>query len=455
METRDHLKNRENPKSLISRGIMLFFSMICLSSVLFGQSSNVYSVLSDNVEYDFGEISTGKEHIATLSFKNDSKEIKLIAKTKTSCPCLTAFNYSKAPIRVGEIGEVEIKYRPQGPGARNYTITIFWDWDGEVTTTVKVRAVAKEPSQYSMYDNRISFSNGFAIVKKDNKYGFINEANNLVIPLKYEDTNSFNEKNYAWVKLNGKWGLIDQTGKTVILHNYDEIDNGYGGTYVKLNGKWGFVDKTTLKEIVSCKYDKIITSEQGGIFVKSNEKWGFIDKKTSKEIIPCKYDDIEICYNSMWLKPIAYDLFRSPSKASKQIPYAFVELNKKWGCINTETGKEIFTCEYVSVWKDYETGYARLYSGSEEAFFNYNTGQIESAEYWHRKAAKEGSTLSQYKLALIYINDKKDGDTALYWLEKAVKNEDGSLEEEEIIDVKNAMNILKEKGFSSSRAKLN
>jgi len=44
----------------------------------------------------------------------------------------------------------------------------------------------------------------------------------VIIPLKYDDAEDFSE-GFAKVKKDGKWGVIDKKGNTVIKFIYDEI----------------------------------------------------------------------------------------------------------------------------------------------------------------------------------------------------------------------------------------
>ena len=104
---------------------------------------------------------------------------------------------------------------------------------------------------------------------EDGKWGFVDKANQTVIPGKYDDAGSFTE-GLAPVKLKGKWGFIDKAGKTVIPINYDEVGLWFTGGLVpvKLNGQWGIVDNTG-KAIVPAMY---ATSDEA--FSKRNENTG-------------------------------------------------------------------------------------------------------------------------------------------------------------------------------------
>lgn len=68
---------------------------------------------------------------------------------------------------------------------------------------------------YPSYEVAMPFSDGMAAVRKNDKYGFINEFGSLVISCKYDEVKWGFIDGYAWVKKGDKWGMIDKTGKAV------------------------------------------------------------------------------------------------------------------------------------------------------------------------------------------------------------------------------------------------
>ena len=67
-------------------------------------------------------------------------------------------------------------------------------------------------------------------VSLDNKYGYINESEENIIPFSYfEGTEGFNNKGYAIANSNNKYGIINLQGKEIIKPYYDGIkfDNNY------------------------------------------------------------------------------------------------------------------------------------------------------------------------------------------------------------------------------------
>ena len=115
------------------------------------------------------------------------------------------------------------------------------------------------------YDHAWLFSEGVAAVVKDNKIGFIDKDNNVVIPFQYPMYASYAPYTYrfynGYCKMTdeeGRCGLIDHSGKWVIEPKYQRIKKPVFGKYrkVKLNDKWGLLDEN-LKLILPIKYDHI------------------------------------------------------------------------------------------------------------------------------------------------------------------------------------------------------
>jgi hypothetical protein len=74
------------------------------------------------------------------------------------------------------------------------------------------------------FDDVESFHLGLAKVKLNGKYGFINKNGNQVIPIIYDDAESFSE-HLARVKLRDKYGFIGADGQEIIPIKYEWISN--------------------------------------------------------------------------------------------------------------------------------------------------------------------------------------------------------------------------------------
>jgi hypothetical protein len=171
---------------------------------------------------------------------------------------------------------------------------------------------------------------GLAI--KNKKHGFINYNGHVIIPLIYEDAFPFYD-GYASVKLNNKWNYVDEQGKTVfpdsLIFSYRPIinDNAVFMNQSKevetkkrmfsddRKGSQAFVEflhdltPTQLKEgliniqgtvIIEPIYDEISGYFINGYMrVRNKGKEGIIDEK-GKVIIPIDYDNVLDYNNNMF-----------------------------------------------------------------------------------------------------------------------------------------------------------
>ena len=207
------------------------------------------------------------------------------------------------------------------------------------------------------YDDVETFSEGLAIVKLKNEYGFVDKSGKLVVPLKYGTADSFS-KGLAVVKLNGKYGYINKNGKEVIPIKYDDVwkfSEGLAG--VRLNDKCGFIDKSG-KEVVPLKYDYVNDFSEGLATVKLNGKCGFIDK-SGKVVVPLKYD-------------AAVDFTEG---------LAMVQLNRKYGFID-KSGKEVVPLKYDDVWK-FSEGLVRVELNGKWGFVDKSGKEVVPPKYYN------------------------------------------------------------------------
>lgn len=65
------------------------------------------------------------------------------------------------------------------------------------------------------------FSEGFAAVKKDEKWGFLNTSGKMAVACQFDVATEFHE-GLAAVKTGENWYYIDQAGKTVFQEEYED-----------------------------------------------------------------------------------------------------------------------------------------------------------------------------------------------------------------------------------------
>ena len=97
------------------------------------------------------------------------------------------------------------------------------------------------------YSNKSYFSEGLAVVSKryksNEKYGYIDNKGNVVIPLEFDSAEDFSEE-LACVKKDEKYGYIDKSGNICIDFKY-KIARWFcnGLAYINTDNEYGYIDK--------------------------------------------------------------------------------------------------------------------------------------------------------------------------------------------------------------------
>ena len=93
-------------------------------------------------------------------------------------------------------------------------------------------------SNIAMFDDAWPFNEGFAAVKLNRKWNFINTEGKLLSERWFDGANFFYE-GFAVVKLNNKWNFIGTNGKLLSEQWFDDAYSfSEGFAVVKLNGEW-------------------------------------------------------------------------------------------------------------------------------------------------------------------------------------------------------------------------
>ncbi|MBD8082340.1 WG repeat-containing protein [Chryseobacterium caseinilyticum] len=178
-----------------------------------------------------------------------------------------------------------------------------------------------------MYERASSFHNGVALIMLDKKMKMIDRTGKIIRDLPYEemgrhimdgkipvwlndkmgiiemttgkvvieplyDDITIDRSTKYWAKKDNKYGIIDKNGKTVLPHEFSEVNSTYGGnenSIVVKDGKYGMYDADK-NEILAPVYDSI--SKNGGngfVMTKMGSKYGFIDL-LGKELAHPQFD---------------------------------------------------------------------------------------------------------------------------------------------------------------------
>ena len=105
-------------------------------------------------------------------------------------------------------------------------------------------------------------------VSLDNKYGYINESEEIIIPFSYfEGTEEFNNKGYAIANSNNKYGVIDKKNKIIIPFECDYLEQVKDNLYIFIkNNKYNLINLKNNK--VGNTYDKIISTDKDLLIIK-------------------------------------------------------------------------------------------------------------------------------------------------------------------------------------------
>lgn len=140
------------------------------------------------------------------------------------------------------------------------------------------------------------FSSGLAAVKIRNKWGFINTEDQIVVQPVYEEVFPF-DHGFARVQQNGLSGLIDTKGKLVLPARYQRVDVLPTGRLLIMQNEFvGLADREG-NILLQPKFESITDLNNGFLLVKQNNQFGVINLD-GITVIPIVYDDLRYNKNS-------------------------------------------------------------------------------------------------------------------------------------------------------------
>ncbi|MFN8670958.1 MAG: WG repeat-containing protein [Candidatus Sericytochromatia bacterium] len=224
--------------------------------------------------------------------------------------------------------------------------------------------------KYVDYDEIKSIRNEVYLVKKKNKFGYIDNNNNVLTKIAFDELKTYN-KYLLGAKINNKWGLVDKNSSFILQPKFDNIEKLKSGVFsVKLNNKYGIFDKKfkfILKpQFDSINYNKKINTDYYFFITKINDKKGILDKNY-KVVLKNEFKEIEELesytddsiillvkdknnkygvFNYIEQKFITRPIFDKIKLFNNSSFY--IEKNKKWGLMD-KTGKILFkpTCDVI------------------------------------------------------------------------------------------------------------
>jgi len=238
---------------------------------------------------------------------------------------------------------------------KNNQITLTPFTDGEKWVFIDS---VKKVVLTTVYDDVFPFSEGFAAVKINGKWGFIDKkGEEVIVPIKYDFVGSFHD-GYAIVRQYGKWGFINQRGVEVIPpETFDFVGEYSEGLAIFCkDNRYGFIDRKG-KIIIDPQYDLVWNFTKGRAKVFQNQRYGFINKR-GNEIVPVKYDLIYSYRNGV----------------------ALAKQNSKWSFIN-EKGEEIVELFYDYIWDEDASGFLKVFKNNKYGFINNKGEEIILPKY--------------------------------------------------------------------------
>jgi WG containing repeat len=247
----------------------------------------------------------------------------------------------------------------------------------------------------------------------DDKWGFMNAAGEVIIEPQYEVAYNYNDSlDLALVKKNDKFGYINRDNKTKIKFNYDALGifiDGY--TLANKGDKWGVIN-TSGKNIIKIKYDYctgVINGRArvniGGLPVKysypSGGKWGFVNA-SGKNIIECKYDYVHSFHDSITAFCEGCEI-----DSTGAVNWYICE-ECKWGLID-KTGKIVAAPTYDFI-ADFHEGLAAVKLNNKWGYINITAELVIDTLFDKTEAFYEGlaPVLLQGDSCWSYIN--KNGE---------------------------------------------
>lgn len=194
------------------------------------------------------------------------------------------------------------------------------------------------------------FSEGLAAVMKDDKIGFINAENEVVIPVQFDYTDKCRMYDFGYLfhdgycimtNKDGDLGLIDTTGKWIVEPAYDEIwaphESGY--RIIVDNRKHGVLDSRG-NVIYLAEYGYVDVLSEGFILTKGGKKWQ-VDFE-GNTVQPFMFD------GTYYLNyPVGYNECGDIQYAFAD--YAKYEIMNRYGIMNRITGKPITLALYSDI----------------------------------------------------------------------------------------------------------
>lgn len=202
----------------------------------------------------------------------------------------------------------------------------------------------------AQYDKAWVFSEGVGAVVQDNKIGFVNARNEVVIPFRYiiSDRNGW-DLDYIFINgccvmsnERGACGIIDKEGNWIIEPEYDCIWTPHGDGYrvVKDGDKYGLLNPA-LEFVYPIEYDYIdfATNDAGILLTQNGRRWQVdFDGNVTRPFV--------VDYTNWIYVPETYDEEDGSSKLSDYIEY---HVDSYIGVLRRDNGQIVIPAIYKEI----------------------------------------------------------------------------------------------------------
>jgi len=138
---------------------------------------------------------------------------------------------------------------------------------------------------------------GLRGIRKDDRYGFVDNMGRLRIANRYDSIGAFHE-GLAGVKLIGRWGFVNAQDQIVINPNFDQLaDFVHGLAIVCRNKKYGLIDQKG-QAILAMRYDRIQRLHDNRFVLLTGGRQGLADERGNVTVEP-RFDSLIMAEDHM------------------------------------------------------------------------------------------------------------------------------------------------------------
>jgi hypothetical protein len=183
---------------------------------------------------------------------------------------------------------------------------------GKWTINMNGQIVHREQPANEFVETIFPSSEGLRGIRRNGRYGFIDDQGRLRVANRYEDIMPFQE-GLAGIKIRNKWGFINKEDKIIVQPSFESVTPFENGrSKVKQNGKYGLISKDG-KTLIDFRYDGLHILPSDRVLVVSGQSAGLADTDGNLLLQP-RYESIQDLNNG----------------------YAIIENNGKFGVVNVQ-----------------------------------------------------------------------------------------------------------------------